>query len=308
MPALRKILVGTDFSDQSDVALAQAAAIAQRDGRSLVLLYVAGTYTHVPPVVVLMDHVTDDVRDLIEKLDADAHEKLEHRAEIIRQRGVETECRVEHGHADEEIAKVADELGCDLIVMGTHGESGLLRTLLGSTTAKVVRTTDTNVLVARGDNEHVEDPFERILVPTDFSPASEKALQLAISMAAPTAYIELFHTWYYSAGIRSATQAEAGVMHDFRTQVDNANTEAGARLVERYAQGDLELVFRQDCGPAAPLIQSRCEQGEFDLVAVGTHGHRGFRRFLLGSVAEETIRHACCSVLVAHAERDVRTG
>jgi nucleotide-binding universal stress UspA family protein len=55
-------------------------------------------------------------------------------------------------------------------------------------------------------------------------------------------------------------------------------------------------------GPAASVITHAAERGGHDLIAIGTHGHRGFRRLLLGSVAESTIRHAPCSVLVAHGE------
>ena len=63
-----------------------------------------------------------------------------------------------------------------------------------------------------------------------------------------------------------------------------------------------QVEFVQEYGPAAALIQERTEAVEYDLVAMGTHGSRGFRRFILGSVAEATVRHSTCSVLVAHAE------
>ena len=54
-------------------------------------------------------------------------------------------------------------------------------------------------------------------------------------------------------------------------------------------------------GPPASVITHAAERGGHDLIAIGTHGHRGFRRLLLGSVAESTIRHAPCSVLVVHS-------
>ena len=55
-------------------------------------------------------------------------------------------------------------------------------------------------------------------------------------------------------------------------------------------------------GPPASVITHAAERGGHDLISIGTHGSRGFRRLLLGSVAESTIRHAPCSVLVAHGE------
>ena len=48
------------------------------------------------------------------------------------------------------------------------------------------------------------------------------------------------------------------------------------------------------------MITETAERGGYDLIVVGSHGHRGFRRLLLGSVAESTVRHAHCSVLVVH--------
>ena len=48
-------------------------------------------------------------------------------------------------------------------------------------------------------------------------------------------------------------------------------------------------------------MQEKLDAEPYDLVAMGTHGYRGFRRFILGSVAEATVRHAPCSVFVAHA-------
>ena len=53
--------------------------------------------------------------------------------------------------------------------------------------------------------------------------------------------------------------------------------------------------------PAHPVaITETAERGGYDLIVVGAHGNRGFRRLLLGSVAESTVRHAHCSVLVVH--------
>ena len=55
-------------------------------------------------------------------------------------------------------------------------------------------------------------------------------------------------------------------------------------------------------GPPASVVTAAAERGGHDVIAVGTHGHRGFRRLLLGSVAEDVIRHANCSVFVVHGE------
>jgi nucleotide-binding universal stress UspA family protein len=69
-----------------------------------------------------------------------------------------------------------------------------------------------------------------------------------------------------------------------------------AKLVAEHGPLHVELVQ----GPPAQVITDTAERGRYDLIVVGSHGHRGFRRLLLGSVAESTLGHAACSVLVVH--------
>jgi nucleotide-binding universal stress UspA family protein len=88
--------------------------------------------------------------------------------------------------------------------------------------------------------------------------------------------------------VRDAVLSGAKVQGD---QLVAANANLGRPL-------HIELVQ----GPPASVITHAAERGGHDLIAIGTHGHRGFRRLLLGSVADSTIRHAPCSVLVAHGE------
>ena len=74
------------------------------------------------------------------------------------------------------------------------------------------------------------------------------------------------------------------------------------KLVESCKDCGREVKFELLHGPAASVLTARAETTHRDLIAIATHGYRGFRRLLLGSVAEATVRHAPCSVLAAHAE------
>jgi nucleotide-binding universal stress UspA family protein len=116
--------------------------------------------------------------------------------------------------------------------------------------------------------------------------------------------IEVVHAWQLPAGSWGAT-----LLGQARFPW---STVRDAVLTSAKAQADkLELQFHDlghplhvhlVQGPAQSVITNTAETGAHDLIAIGTHGHRGFRRLLLGSVAESVIRHAPCSVLVAHAE------
>ena len=82
--------------------------------------------------------------------------------------------------------------------------------------------------------------------------------------------------------------------------VSSAQAQADKLVAENTSGHPLHVELIQ--GPPASVVTHAAEQGGHDLIAIGTHGHRGFRRLLLGSVAESVIRHAPCSVLVAHGE------
>lgn len=269
------ILVAIDFSAEAKVAIDQAVETARAQHAKVVLLHVDTGDVEAPG---------DALAAIAGGID-----------------GVAVESMVRPGHADEVIVAAATEVGADLVVTGTHGRTGLKRFFLGSVAEKVVRSSPTNTLVAR---PHEGGLFARILVPTDFSPASERALHLAMLLAAPGAEIELFHAWQFPPGTRSnggLPDDERSPLAALQREIEAHAGDSGNAWMQRHANTDLTLKFIQRRGPAALLVQEHLEQGRYDLVATGTHGRRGFRRFMLGSVAEATVRHSPCSVLVAHA-------
>jgi nucleotide-binding universal stress UspA family protein len=273
---ISKILVATDFSEQAQIALAQATEVARLQDAELILLHVT-PLSEPPP-------------------------ELEAAAKELSASGLRVTPELRSGHPDETIAKAAEELCVDLVVTGTHGRTGIMRFLLGSVAEKVVRSCPTNVLVSRPSGGG-DAGFNRILVPSDFSPASEKALRLALALAAPNATVELFHSWQFPPGTHTTalTDEAKGPLAELRTQITTKNDTQGSEWVTRHQNDRVTLKFSQEFGPAAVTVNDRLDRGDYDLVAMGTHGYRGFRRFLLGSVAEATVRHAPCSVLVAHA-------
>lgn len=298
-PTLEKILVAIDFSEHSSIALEQAMLIAaDKQGAVLVLLWV-DTQQHEPHRAGLDSSSVQDNTDTdTSQYNAESRAKLELMADRARARNIQVSVQILSGYADEAIARVAREIGAVLIVIGTRGLTGFKRFLLGSVAEKVVRTSSTNVLVARGQPK----AFSRILVATDFSPASEHALQLGIALASPDAHVDVLHAWQYPLGTRAASTARPteGPLADIKDEVVQRIDKLGANLTRRYASSSRHIEFTNLFGAPGAVIHERLESNMYDLVAMGTHGHRGFRRFLLGSVAEATVRHAPCSVLITH--------
>ena len=144
---IRSILVPTDFSECAGHALAPAAALARLMKARLICLHV------VEPVVptVGFTPVAEPlpVADISEHLEDSATREL---PKIARQEecvGLEVEDVITHGEAASEIVRVAKERGADLIVISSHGRTGLGRILFGSTAESVVRHAPCPVLVVK---------------------------------------------------------------------------------------------------------------------------------------------------------------
>jgi len=147
MLPLRRILAPTDFSEHSNHALRSAAEMACQFGAKLFLLHVVSnealesiSKAHVPtyPVDRVYEDLTQEIRE----------QYLTHVPPKIR-KALETEILVLPGVPFLEIIRVARLKGVDLIVMATHGRTGLSHALMGSVTEKVVRKASCPVLSIR---------------------------------------------------------------------------------------------------------------------------------------------------------------
>ena len=299
--ALTRILVAIDFSAHSEVALQQAVALAAHTGAALELLWVEDRIpTHTSMHGTVNASVIEELERALTELHDESAARLADLARQARERHMVVSHHVARGHADEVIVERAAEQDADLVVVGTRGLTGLKRFFLGSVAENVVRASHTNVLVARGEVTR----FGRVLVATDFSPACDRALELACALAAPDAEIVLFHAWQFppgTVGLRATTPKDGDAVGELQEKILELNARRGEALCQRVTRTGRSARFVQEHGAPAAEIQAQLEASEFDLACVSTHGHRGFRRLLLGSVTEATVRHAPCSVLVVHA-------
>lgn len=135
-----RILLPTDGSEASDRAVEQAVGLARETGAELHVLYVVEDIPYAPE---LMD---DEVEDQLRAIGEEAIESIRARADAA---GVEVVPALREGVPHTSILEYADEAGADVVVMGTHGRSGLDRYLLGSVTERIVRTADVPVLTVR---------------------------------------------------------------------------------------------------------------------------------------------------------------
>jgi nucleotide-binding universal stress UspA family protein len=144
---IKKILVPLDGSQLSEIALPHASALSQNLNAELILvraiepdLQSFGVYESRQP------QLTHEEK---ERLKSGVLSYLENAAVPLKQSGLKVSTRVDFAHPADFITDFAVENSLDLIVMSTHGETGISRWVLGSVTDKVVHTGDTPVLVVR---------------------------------------------------------------------------------------------------------------------------------------------------------------
>ena len=143
------------------------------------------------------------------------------------------------------------------------------------------------------------ETITRILVPVDFSPDADGALEYAAGLAARLgASIEILHV-IDDSFLTGAWSAELQVPHatEFLKRLrDEAELRLG-RLRESIASRGITATVAVQQGPPARTIAAHAADGGFDLIAMGTHGRTGLSHVLLGSVAERVVRLAPCPVL-----------
>ena len=297
--ALTCIVAGVDLSVPSDQALDRAAALAQLHTAQLVIVHALADDA---PVANVKNDMLQQLGEVSAAVRAEEARRLSERLTQLQGRGIAAEVVSRTGPPGEVVAQVAKERNAELIVVGTHGHTGISRFLLGSVATAVLRHAPCDVLVCRGTSG--PSPFLRPLVATDFSPTAARALRNAASLAAPNVTIEVIHAWQLPAGSWGATLLGQTRFpwSTVRDAVVKSAQEQADHLVAQHGDLGHPLHVELVQGPPASVITHAAERGGHDLIAIGTHGHRGFRRLLLGSVAESTIRHAPCSVLVVHGE------
>ncbi len=274
------VLVPTDGSDCADRAVGYAEDIASRYGATVHVLSVADSRVlqHGPH--------SDQVRAACEEIVDDACEGL---GDDVPVRDA---VRTDLPH--EAILAYADDEGIDLIVMGTHGRTGLERYLLGSTTEKVVRLSDVPVLTVRStDVDEVAYPYSDVLVPTDGSAGAEVAIWPAIDVA--SAYDARLHALSVLETDPLGPDADAEEGGDASDERATAALETVRRAASDAGIGDVETAVRD--GVTYREIVSYAEANGVDLIVMGTHGRTGLERYLLGSVAEKTIRRSPVPVM-----------
>jgi nucleotide-binding universal stress UspA family protein len=286
--SFHKILCPIDFSPGSQQAMRVAVRLATERSAELVLVH----SWNLPPTAFAGEYTFP--ADVIQQLSDDARRGLDAAARDAGALGAKrVTSRLLSGLPWSTIVGAA--AGCDLIVIGTHGRTGLARILLGSVAEQVIRHAPCSVLVVRPDTE--PRPFAHVLCPVDFSESSQYAMQLAGELAHPGgAGVTLLHVLELPVAY-SGEPPMPELYRDLDKHSADLLDEWAARLTAKSA---IPVTKRSRIGyPGAHTLAVLDDDRTFDLVVMGSHGRTGIARALLGSVAEKVARNARCPVLIA---------
>jgi nucleotide-binding universal stress UspA family protein/predicted transcriptional regulator len=294
-----------DGSEVGESAVPWAVSLGQTHGYSVVLAQA------VPWPVAAADgmmggYVPPNVYDEIMAAEREvAEEYLDGVRARLAEQGVQAEAVVRDGSPYAVLLDLADEFGVDAVVMATHGRGGLPRTVLGSVANAVVQHATTPVLLVHADGTTPVRPpaFERLLVPLDGSTLAERALVSAAEIAQPDSLIVLVRV-EVPAQARPAKGAD-GSPRPGSDAVGNPSTAYLLSIAETMRSKGHRVDTDARVGRPAAQILEAAQAHEADVIVMGTHGRSGPARWLLGSVADEVVRHADRPVLLVSARASV---
>jgi hypothetical protein len=264
----QKLLVCTDGSSNSQVAVNKTLALARLCGSPVFVLQVLQILPKCEGMAPdLMVRLTEESRLRMEAITAQAPAVGVTLKTLI--------CRSVSPFAA--ILEEIERLQPDLLVMGRYGKTGLTRLRLGSVTARIIGLSPVNVLVVPLGSTL---GFSRILIASDglssSAAAFREALAIARQMRGQLLAISVL-----------PRKKETGLAEASLENLHITAAEQGVNLESRVVVGE----------PDAAIVEA-AQKSRTELIVMGSHGRTGFKRLLLGSVAERVIGLSVCPVLV----------
>lgn len=274
---MKKILVPIDFSEHSEFALEVAAMIAKKQKAEILVIHMMG----------LSEAVInkDEARKVMEAV---YYMKLAQKrfTEFLDKdylKGLKVTDMVHNYKVFSELNDIAQELKIDLIIMGSHGSSGLSEIFVGSNTEKVVRSSEIPVLVIK--NRIKDFQFENVVFGCDFDSEGINTYRKAMKFFSLfNARVHLLYINLPAERFRSTAEMEERV-REFIFEADHGSFDNLENVVYRANYSVEEGIF------------TYCNKINADVVAVATHGRRGLSHFFFGSIGEDIANHSDIPVI-----------
>ncbi|WP_299526018.1 universal stress protein [Winogradskyella sp.] len=273
---MKKIIVPIDFSEHSEFALEAAANLAQKYGSELIILHMLELSN---AILIADENSINEEAVFYLKL---AEQKFEAFLDKPYLDGIKITPIVKHFKVWSEVNEVANKYDANLIVMGSHGVSGVKEVLVGSNTEKVVRHADVPVLVIK-HNPILLD-FENGVFASDFSEeAITPYLNARITFKKLGAKMYLVYVNAPDGNFKSSTEIDKRVSLFLKKADGDLDNLDNVHVVSDYSIEKGILNFANNIGA--------------DLIAVATHGRKGLAHFFEGSISEDIANHSTLPVM-----------
>jgi len=277
---MSQILVPTDFSETADNAYHAAKIVAGKFGAEILLLNVIEGPTNQSFNVEGETSYGGTIDDLyVGKMVPIVKSKLQ--AYIDNSDGIGISSKIKVGNTYSSIMQLITESGCNLIVMGTQGSSGLDELFIGSNAEKVVRMAGCPVLSLKTKVD--ESAFENIAVATDLGEGRERLWD----------QLNQFQTAFNS----KLHLVKINTPNNF--QSDRVTNEQLKSYAEKYNVQNCTLNIFNDPTEGEGIMHF-AQEINAGMIAMATHGRTGLSHLLTGSIAEDIVNHAKRPVLTVN--------
>lgn len=285
--AYRKVLVPLDGSELAERAIPYAKTIAKTKGSELILFTVSLA--------------------MVEQMDRPMKAYLELNAKELQSQGIKTSTTITYGNIADEIVGFADKDKIDLIIISTHGYSGIKRWVLGSVARKVLYGTCAHVLLIKSKAPKASQvEFKKVLLPLDGSPFSEIPIpsveellkgteaEIVLTVISEPPLVPSYGdhpinpTW---------KRHQATLWADMQQQASEYLKELEAKIERRGAKVKSHVI-PGELGKVAESIMQVAQNENVDLIAMATHGRAGASRWVYGSVANRIVEQSVQPLLL----------
>ncbi|WP_191859034.1 universal stress protein [Hanstruepera ponticola] len=273
---MKKIIVPIDFSEYSDYALETAAMLAKKNNAEILALHMLEMSE-----AILTKGENEMQMETVFFLKL-AEKRFNEFLDKDYLEGLKVTPIVKHFKVFSEVNEVAKEQGADLVVMGSHGTSGIKEFFIGSNTEKVVRYSEVPVLVIK--HNPILTEFDNVVFACDFSEESVSAYINAKNMfESLQSKMHMIYVNLPSENFRSTAEMEGKVVSFLKKADGNLDNLSNVTYVSDYTVEKGITNFSNLVGA--------------DLIAIATHGRKGLAHFFEGSISEDIANHSTLPVM-----------
>ena len=273
---IQKVLIPYDFSETAELAIEHAVFMAKLHKAEIILLHIIESFSFATAISSAFGKSQSEFEN---KIEASAKDKLQQLTEKLHHdSGMKVTFRIENGKIYKKIVAIAEEVNCDIIIMGTHGVSGFQDFLVGSNTYRVVNSAPCPVISVQVHSKKIG--FKDIVLPIDNSYSSRQKVKFAVEIA------KHYNSIIHIAGIM--TMSDVDLQRKFEVKIHQVQG-----YLEEHEIAHTVKIFKTDNSPAATLTYSNQINADLLIIMTEQEGSGVF----MGNYAQQLINQSKIPVL-----------